>query len=166
MVSVQSSWGLFSGMVAAALASAAYETAARAVYYPISVPCVTVIKRVWWANGATTSGGATIEVGIYRDGGHKPGTKLISGSATQGNTNEVQFVDVTDTTIPPGIWWLAIMASSATNTTLFRSTHNTSWDTVFRFQQNSANPLPSTATPVESSGTNIWQFGFSTTTIT
>lgn len=143
--------------------SAAWESAARVVYFPILVLALATVRRVWWANGATVSGGATVEVGIYRDTDGKPGAKIISGSATQGSANVVQFVDVTDTALAPGRYWLALMMSSATNTTIFRKALLSSYDAALRFQEAAANPLPATATPVESSSVYWYLFGFATT---
>lgn len=161
-------WGFVDESVSASdPASAAPETGGLAVYYPVQIPKVCVARRLWWANGATTTGGATIEVGIYQSAQFLPATKLVSGSATQGTASQVQFVDITDSVLTPGLIWLAIMASTTTNTTLFRATvGNAAYEAPFRFQQSSANPLPSSATPAESSGQNIYLFGFSTTTIT
>jgi hypothetical protein len=147
----------------AAPSSVAYESAARAIYTPITLSSGCVIRRVWWANGATTTGGATIEVGVYADSGYGPGAKLVSGSATQGTANEVQFVDVTDTAIGAGLYWLALVSDITTNTTLFRVSIASSWDAANRMQEASASPLPSTATPVESSAANAWLYGFATT---
>jgi hypothetical protein len=81
----------------------------------------------------------------------------------------VQFVDTTDVVLSPGLWWIALMMSSATNTTgIGEATGavNPAWDAGYRFQEDTANPLPATATPVESSNARWWLFGFSTTTIT
>lgn len=144
--------------------SATYESASRAVYYPITLPAPCTVRRVWWANGATTTGGATIEVGIYADAGYSPGAKVLSGSATQGTASQVQFVDVTDTTLPVGLWWVAIVSSSATNTTVFRTLiSGTQIDALYRYEQASASPLPASATPVQSSIGYIWLCGFATT---
>jgi hypothetical protein len=151
----------------AAPTSNAYESAARAVYMPIILPTPCVVRRVWWSNGATTSGGATIEVGIYADSGsYSPGAKIASGSATQGTASQVQFVDVTDVALPPGLFWIAIVSSSATSTTLFRAQTIgglASGDALARFEEESASPLPATATPVEATVGNIYLCGFSTT---
>jgi hypothetical protein len=144
-------------------ASAAYPEADRAYYYPIALRSSGVVRRVWWANGATTTGGATIEVGVYADSGYGPGTKVISGSATQGTASQVQFVDVTDTPVSSGLHWLAIRSSSATNTTVFRSNLGASYDSSFMFIQASASPLPATATPIEATASEVWLFGFATT---
>lgn len=141
-----------------------YESAARAVYMPLLVASPYVVRRVWWVNGDTVSGGSTIECGVYADAGYKPGAKLVSGSATQGSATQVQFVDVTDTVLPPGLYWLALVSSLATNTTLFGTTISggySVWDGPNRFQQASASPLPATATPVESTAVYYWVCGIS-----
>jgi len=144
--------------------SATYTSANRAFYHPVVVFSTCVVRRVWWVNGATTTGGATIEVGVYADSGAKPGAKLISGSATQGTASEVQFVDVTDTVLVAGRYWVAIVSSSATNTTLLRdSTPSASFDAALIMEQATASPLPATATPVEASSAVFYVFGFATT---
>lgn len=142
-------------------ASSTYETSNRVVYLPILVSVCT-IRRVWWANGATTTGGATIEVGVYNDAGYKPGTKLVSGSATQGTASQLQFVDVTDTPLAPGRYWLAIVCSTNSSTTLLRVSADAAQEASIRMQEASTG-LPATATPVESSSTQVWLFGFATT---
>lgn len=146
--------------------SVAYESSNAAFYYPIVLPAPCVVRRVWWANGATTTGGATVEAGVYANSGFAPGVKLISGSATQGTASQVQFVDVTDTALAPGLYWLALMATSTTNTTFFRSDIGgglAAIDAGLRMEQASANPLPATATPVETTGTPVYLCGFATT---
>ena len=154
--------------VAALPTSNAYESANRAAYVPIAVLSPVYVRRVWWANGADTAGGATVEVGLYRNGAYKPGAKIISGSAVQGTASQIQFVDITDTLLTPDLYWIAVVASSAANTTLFRSTvaAGAAADAAFRMSQVSAYPLPATATPTETNDTNIYLCGFSTTTIT
>jgi len=142
--------------------SGAYEGTAVAVYLPIILPAPCAVRRVWWVNGYTVSGGATVEVGVYADSGYGPGVKLLSGSATQGASVELQFVDVTDFSLPPGLVWIALVASTATNTTFLRSAVSGTALHV-RLQQSSAYPLPSTATPAVSTSTNIYLFGFATT---
>lgn len=146
--------------------SRTWEAAGRAVYMPVVLSGWTVVRRVWWANGAVTSGGATIAVGVYADAGYGPGAKLVSGSAVQGTATNVQFVDVTDTTLPPGLYWIALSSSSATSTTLFGFVDvytTTSWDASYRFNEAAASPLPAAATPVESVAETLWLYGFATT---
>src|SRR5512139_3522493 len=143
--------------------SATYELANRAVYVPVLVPVTCVAKRLWWANGSTVSASYNVDVGVYLDASFKPGTKLVStGSTAQGTASEVQFVDVTDTTLAPGRYWLALSCSS-TSATFFRHQIGVAYEALFRFEEASALPLPATATPVESTSANVWVFGFATT---
>lgn len=168
MVSTLGPWGWGLGAHVEVLgtpASATWAANGRAFYFPLSIPSRCVAKRMWWANGATTTGGATIEAGLYQDAGSKPGSKLVSGSATQGTASQVQFVDITDTTLYPGLYWVALMSTITTNTTVFRVSFGAAGDAA-RFFEQTANPLPATATPVEAANSLIWLCGFSTTTIT
>jgi len=122
---------------------------------------------MWWANGATVSG--NVEAGVYLDGGHKPGAKLITtGSVAQATINVVQFGEITDTVLTPNLYWLYISCST-TSATFFRSqVSGNANDELLRLQQASIGPgsAPATATPVESGSLNLYLFGFSTTTIT
>lgn len=144
-------------------ASLTYESANNGAYFPILVPGPCIIRRLWWANGSTVSASYNVDVGIYADGGYKPGAKIIStGSTAQGTATEVQFVDVTDTTLAPGLYWLAI-ACSSTSATFFGVATNTVYNAVTRFTQATALPLPATATVAEAATNQVYLFGFATT---
>ena len=154
------------GLVATGPTSGTWEAANRGVWFPVSVPSVCVVRRMWWANGATVTG--NVEAGVYLDGGHKPGAKLITtGSVGQATTNAIQFGDITDTTLTPQLYWLFISCSS-TSATFFRSAGVSTLDAYVGMDQDSIGPgsSPSTATPVERQSANVYLFGFSTTTIT
>lgn len=163
-------WGAFMrGAMNAIPASGAWEANNTGVWYPVMIPAVTVAKRMWWVNGATVSGSNNIEAGIYLDAGYKPGAKLVTtGSVAQGTLNQLQFADITDTSIAPGLCWI-YMSCSTTSATFFRCTTGSAvYEELLKFQQASIGPgsAPSTATPAEASSQNIYSFGFSTTTIT
>lgn len=162
-------WSQLSEAIATAAPSSATwaEGINVGVWFPLSVPSVCVARRMWWANGATATG--NVEAGIYRDGGYKPGAKLIAtGSVGQSGTNTIQFSDITDTTLSPGLWWLFISCSSSSSTFFQSNIQTANFDELLRLQQSSIGPgsSPSTATPAESGATRIHLFGFSTTTIT
>jgi hypothetical protein len=144
--------------------SSGYEGANKAIYYPILVPTTCVIRRVWWANGDTVSASYNIDVGVYATSGYAPGARLVSsGSTAQGTASQVQFVDVTDTVLSPGQYWLAVTCSSVSATLFRASGYGAAVDAALRFQEASALPLPATATPVESDSINHYLFGFATT---
>lgn len=132
-------------------------------YHPVLVPQTCVVRRLWWANGSSVSASYNIDAGVYADAGFKPGAKLVStGSTAQGNATQVQFVDVTDTTLSPGLYWLAIVANASA--TLFRTSGSGAGiDAAWRFIETSAPILPDTATPVECDQWSCYVFGFATT---
>lgn len=145
--------------------TATWESANRIVYMGVFIPRVCVIRRVWWANGGTVSGTHTTRVGIYRDTGQMlPGDKLVEGSATQATASVIQFVDVTDTAIAPGLWWIALTNSDGTaNSSFMRSLlGSTAMDAGLRVEEAGSGTLPSTATPVKSTNAVLYVCGFST----
>jgi hypothetical protein len=148
---------------ASAPGSAAWNGVQRAYYVPVILQAGCVVRRVWWANGATTTGGATIEVGVYANSDYGPGAKLISGSATQGTALQVQFVDVTDTALSPGLYWIAMLSSSSTNTNVLRLTGDSIGDAGAYFIESSLGSLPATATPAEALANFVPLCGFATT---
>lgn len=163
MVSTIGDYAPFARFAVTAPSSATFETANRAVYYPLLIPTVCTARRVWWANGSTVSASYNVDCGIYADAGRKPGAKLVSsGSTAQGTASQVQFVDVTDTVLAPGLYWVALACSSA-SATFFTRSGSTGYDAIIRFQEATAIPLPSTATPVEASASSVYVFGFATT---
>lgn len=91
--------------------STAWGTQYRAIYVPIRVPIrVTVLEL-----GVVTSNTATgnIDIGIY----DAVGTRIVStGSTAKSATLAVQAVDVTDTVIGPGLYYLAVNNDTTTDT--------------------------------------------------
>jgi hypothetical protein len=142
--------------------SGTIESANRAIYYPLFLPSGCTVRRVWWANGSSVSASYTIAVGIYADSAYGPGAKLVSGSAAQGTASQVQFVDVTDTTLPPALYWLAIHSTNA-SATIMRNQPAAGSDATYRFQEATGGTLPATATPVEGTDSSFYLFGFSIT---
>lgn len=133
------------GGVAAAgfssVASAAYPTANKAIYVPFRLSAPIVAVKLFSHNGATVSG--NIDVGIYDE----QGTRLVSsGSIAQAGTSVLQEFDIADTSLSPGLFYLAV-ALDNTTATLFRSTPSA----IFLrcngvAEQTSAFALPATAT--------------------
>jgi len=144
-------------------ASAGFESSNRAAYFPILLPTTCVARRMWWANGATVNATYHIDVGIYADAGYKPGARLVStGQTDQGTASELQFVDITDLTLAPSLYWLAI-SSTSSSATIYRSSAVVGLYRALRMQEAAANPLPATATPVQATSGNNYLFGFATT---
>ena len=117
------------------------NAANRAQYTWFFIATEVTVYKIAWENGATING--NVDVGIYNEAG----TLLISsGSTAQSGASVVQVVDITDTVLPPGGYFMGIVSDSASAT--FRScTLATEWLRLSGAQwEASAFPLPSTAT--------------------
>lgn len=89
----------------------AWTTANQAVYQAIIVQSTVTVTHLGVIVGATSSG--NIDVGIYTEGG----VKLVSsGSTAVGTISTLQSFDVTDTTLEPGLYWLACAVDNGTAT--------------------------------------------------
>jgi hypothetical protein len=122
-------------------ASAAWLSANLALFFPIYIPHPWIVTKLWWQNGATVTG--NVDCGLYTE----EQTRIIStGSTAQAGINAVQSVDVTDTVIPAGTTYFALVMSST----------GTVWDNGAGadpggyagggYVQTSALPLPAIAT--------------------
>ena len=131
---------------------------------PLSVPSTCVVRRLWWTNGSTVNASNNLDIGIYASTQNRePGVLVVSaGSTAQGTASQVQFVDVTDTTLAPGLYWIALTASVTAASTM-RTSLSVTPQGLIVFSESSALPLPSTATPVESAYGRIYLCGFATT---
>jgi len=172
MISAVTSWGQmpwreyydYGAPTASAFAGANYVR-----FDPIFVPAPATIRRAWWANGPTTTGGASVSVALYAstsDG--VPGVKIVECAATtQGTASQVQFVDIADTWIGPGSYWIALAVSSVTNTTFLRTgSSSAAIDAVASQMQQTGitvGALPSPATPDIAGGHVNYFCGFATT---
>jgi len=132
-------------------ASAAYPAANRAYYVPFTIQRQATALQMWTYNGATASG--KVDVGIYDSAGNR----LVDiGIATnQAGTTTLQFYNLTDTVLVPGVYYMAVQKDDAVGT-FFR--YATSVKTVYGAmgllaQDVGSFGLPSTATMTEEQGT-------------
>lgn len=89
--------------------SHAWPSANSAIYVPFVVAYPVTIVKIFWQNGSAVSG--NIDVGIYG----QDGTRLVSiGSTAQSGTTAVQSVDITDTTLSQGLYYMAMALDNAT----------------------------------------------------
>lgn len=110
----QESIGLEIGAITggAAPASAAWPGANDALFVPMYLAQPTLIKRLFVVNGGTASG--NLDMGIYTP----DGARVISkGSTAQSGTSALQFLDITDTMLGPGAYYLALAMDGTTGTT-------------------------------------------------
>lgn len=87
-------------------------SANRIHYYPFVLAEVAQAVKMSYIVGAVANG--TADLGIY----DWQKNKLVStGPTAQGTINALQELDITDTVLLPGQYWMAIVGSSATGTT-------------------------------------------------
>jgi len=116
-------------------------TANRAYFVPVRIVLPIIVTQMGWHNGSGITG--TVDVGIYLP----DGTRLVSkGSTTQAGASVMQWVDITDTELGPGLFYFAI-SQSALGTTLHRLNLGAPFGKILgMMQQATAHPLPATAT--------------------
>lgn len=120
--------------------STAWPTANKAIYVPFILHRPNTLYKVGWWNGAAAQAG-TREVGLYKP----DGTKIISGSATAATINIAQMVDVTDTVVEAGLYFLG-MSDSGTATLFAIAPTAPLCAGLGVLSQVTASPLPATAT--------------------
>jgi hypothetical protein len=92
-------------------ASQNYVTANLAVYIPFWVPVPMTILKMGWGNGSAAAG--NLCAGIYKP----DGTRLVTtGSTAQSGTATLQVVDVTDTFLMRGLYYLALNSDTSAAT--------------------------------------------------
>lgn len=122
--------------------SANWPSANQAVFIPFTLRGKIVTSSLFCINGSANSG--NIDIGIYTS----DGTKIIStGSTVSAGTQTMQSVGITPLTLGPGVYYMALACSSATNNVRQVAALNaTRQKAVGIFQQATAFPLPATAT--------------------
>jgi hypothetical protein len=141
----------------------AWEAANRTVYHPIYIPTKCPVRRFWWVNGATVSGGANLRAALYADDGtYKPGRRVdTTGATVQGTANQIQFANANGVVARPGLHWIALGSDLATNTTIFGIGTGLNLVLPLKFQEATATP-PAVATPIAAAVAGYYVFGFST----
>jgi len=134
---------------------AAWPGANLAIFVPWRVTARTWVCRVWYLSANATG---NVDVGIYRDDGS---LVVSSGATAQGSTNVVNFINITDTQIPPGDYFLALSCASA-SAQPYRSNNGGFSRSQGVCQMAAAHPLPATATFAVAGQDYIPFFGIST----
>jgi hypothetical protein len=104
------------GQVLAAIAigiptSIAWPTANLAMFVPVALSEAITVVKMAWMNGATVSG--NVDVGIY----DAAGNRLVSiGSTAQAGVTNSQVVDVADTLLSAGRYYLGLAMDNITGT--------------------------------------------------
>lgn len=139
------------GNPAYSVAGLASVNAQNAYYTPVILPIVGLARKLWWLNG-TTVGTHNIQMGVYADNGYKPGAAIVRGTSTlSAGASVLQFDDITDTQMGPGLVWIAIWFSGTTPTVQGTLASFYRVDKQF-YEQSLAAGLPATATPIQNAG--------------
>lgn len=134
-----------------AITSGNFPVANKAFFVNFTLPCPMTVYGLGWYNGDVVSG--NVDVGIYDDQGNRV---VSTGSTAQATAGDVQSVDVTDTLLGVGNYYLAI-AASTTSATLFRvAMAQIAQEALGGREMTSAFPLPSTATFATPSSTGFF----------
>jgi hypothetical protein len=125
----------------AGTSAAAWPSADLAIYVPVAVERRVIVKQLWYANQQTGTG--NYDIGLYDSGG----TQLLGKGSTAKGTSEAEIVwDCTDTTIGPGIYYLALVSSNNTDTFQRLAPAAPILAALGVYSEASALPLPVTAT--------------------
>lgn len=129
-------------MTAAGSGSAVWPSANRALYLPFELWEAATVTQMSILNGTVVSG--NMDVGIY----DAAGSRLVSsGSIARANASDLQVVDLADTALDPGLYYMALAISTGSDNVFRWSGVATQWMRVSGIQQeDSALPLPATAT--------------------
>lgn len=141
----------FYGGAVNARASGTWTASSKCVFCPVSCPGPFTVTKFACDNGTAVSG--NIDIGLYT----KEGQLIVStGSTAQAGTSQWQTIDVTDTTIPPGWYYLAMVMNNATGTNLRLASQTIAKRLFGWMEQLSTFPLPATATMVPCTSDGFW----------
>lgn len=116
-------------------------TSDKAYYIPVSVNGPITIVKMFFITGTSPSG--NVDLGIYDRGG----TRLVStgSTAVSGSATTTQVIDVTDTILSGGLYYLALALSSGGGVQAWAPAV-ANCRAMGVLEQASAFPLPSSAT--------------------
>lgn len=121
--------------------AAVMPAANRAIFYPFSISRGVVVAQLWIHNGLAAAG--NFDIGIY----DAAGTRIVSsGSTAQVGTSTVQAVNITDTPLGPGLFYMGVSMDGTTGQVIDYVIGNVIFAQLCGMaQMASAFPLPATA---------------------
>ncbi len=148
------------GMGGAANASTAWPTANLAIYVPFEIAHEFLIQVLYWVNGGTV-GTDSVDVAVYTEAG----VRVINGGGTlSAGASIVQQVDVADTLIQPGRYWMGMACSGTTATFLASAPAAAILRAAGVTQQATAYTLPDPMVPAAMASAYFPMFGLATRT--
>lgn len=135
------------------VATAAWPTTNKALFVPFTLNEEAIVYALGWINGATVGGGS-YDAGLY----HDDGARIVStGSTLQAGASQVQAVDVADTVLKPGNYFLGMAGNATLNNTVYRVSMAVVPQVCLGVKQQAAGfVLPSSATLVDVATTNYY----------
>ncbi len=131
------------GVCPVAPLSTVWPAANEAIYIPFTVSVPFLAARMFIYNGATVNG--NVDLGIYDVDGN---TIITKGTTAQAGTSALQFLDITDTTLNPGVYYMGAsmdLSGAGTATSFAVAPNNlTITRTAGVLSQSTAHPLPTT----------------------
>lgn len=103
------------GVIASALDSN-WIAANVVIYVPFVIPEAAVARKMAWSNGSAVAG--NVDVGIYDSAGNR---LVSSGSTAQAVIGAVQVVDITDTLLSRGQYYMAMVSDTSGVTQKFNA---------------------------------------------
>lgn len=154
------------GVQIAALAMAAptstiWPAANQALYVPFVVDKTATIVKGFWYNGAAVSG--NVDLAVYNESYVR---QVSIGSTAQSGTSAIQEVNIADTSLTPGRYYLALACDNTTAEFIRVDISTVQLAKALGIaEQASAFALPSTATPIVPTYARIPVFGVSLRTL-
>jgi hypothetical protein len=85
-----------------------YIAANTGVFIPFGLVEATTFTKMFWANGSAVTG--NLDVGLFQE----DGTLIVSaGTTAQATISTLQVVDITDTSLPRGRYYLGITSDTS-----------------------------------------------------
>lgn len=138
-------------------AAANWPNANTAILIPFELPQAATVTAASYYSNSTTG---NIDIGVYTFAG----TRLVSSGSTAAATGWTN-IDLTDTLLQPGRYYMAFVRSATAST--FSVAPASPIDAAMGVKrQNSALPLPATATLIDAVNSYIPVVALSITTVT
>jgi hypothetical protein len=118
----------------------AWPTADLAIYCPVIVRQQVIVKKLWFSSASIFTG--NYDLGLYDAAGV---ALLRRGSTAKPGAGEIVW-DCIDTTIGPGIYYVALVSSNNTDTFGMATLAAPNLAALGYFTEAGALPLPATAT--------------------
>lgn len=101
---------IFSGPITnVAPASTAWPSANLAIFVPFQLTDYQTVTKIIVGAGATAAG--NFDVGIY----DSTGNRIVSSGATAKGASTEHIIDITDTALGPGLYYMAMAADGTNN---------------------------------------------------